>query len=163
MGAFFIFLHIKGVFNLPNPKPGHTTGGSGRGGAWPSRKGRRRFGSPRRHLSLVPTRVPKTTVLKFIRKHEQSNSYLKPTEEQNHRLTTGLSAVHPRFISGTRHAPCSWLLTSVPTPICLCKPFSCKACPGTSSVGRPDSLCFYICSPGCKFMFLYCLRAGSLL
>ena len=23
-----------------------------------------------------------------------------------------------------------WLLTSVPTPICLCKPFSCKACPG---------------------------------
>ena len=23
----------------------------------------------------------------------------------------------------------SWMLTSVPTPICLCKPFSCKACP----------------------------------
>ena len=48
---------------LPSPKPGHTTGGSGRGSAWPGRKGRRLFGSPRRHLSLVPTRVPKTIVL----------------------------------------------------------------------------------------------------
>ena len=38
---------------------------AGRGGAAHGRagRGRRRFGSPRRHLSLVPTRVPKTTVL----------------------------------------------------------------------------------------------------
>ena len=35
-----------------------------------------------------------------------------------------------RFISGTISAFCSWLLTSGPTPFCLCKPFSCKACPG---------------------------------
>ena len=42
--------------NLPSPKPGHTTSGSGRGGAWPGRKGRRRSGSPRRHLTLAPTR-----------------------------------------------------------------------------------------------------------
>ena len=43
--------------------------------------------------------------------------------KQNPRLTRGVSA-------GTRSALCSWLLTSGPTPICLCKPFSCKACPG---------------------------------
>ena len=39
-------------------------------------------------------------------------------------------AVYPRFINGTRSALCSLLLTSGPTPFCLCKPFSCKACPG---------------------------------
>ena len=33
-------------------------------------------------------------------------------------------------LTGTRSAFCSWLLTNVPSPICLCKPFSCKACPG---------------------------------
>ena len=54
----------------------------------------------------------------------------KLTEEQNHRLTTGLSAVDNRLISGTRSALCSWLPTSGTTPFCLCKPFSCKACPG---------------------------------
>ena len=32
----------------------------------------------------------------------------------------------------------SWLLTSVPTPICLCKLFSCKACPGICRVQNPD-------------------------
>ena len=36
--------------------------------------------------------------------------------EQNHRLTTGLSAVYPRFITGTKSALCFWLLTSGPTP-----------------------------------------------
>ena len=62
----------------------------------------------------------------------------KPREEQNPRLTRGLSAVYPQFISavdnrfirGTTAALRSWLLTSVPTPICLRKPFSCKACSG---------------------------------
>ena len=42
------------------------------------------------------------------------------------RFITGSSGGHPRFISGTRNALSSWLLTSVPSPICLCKPFSCK-------------------------------------
>ena len=55
----------------------------------------------------------------------------KPMEEQNPRLTTGSSPVYQRFITGTRSALSSWLLTSGPTPFCLCKPFSCKACPGT--------------------------------
>ena len=40
------------------------------------------------------------------------------------------SAVDQRLISGTASALRSWLLNSVPAPVCLCKPFSCKACPG---------------------------------
>ena len=49
------------VLNLSNPKPGHTTGGSGRDGAWRSggavrgRTRRRRDGSPRRQPSLLPS------------------------------------------------------------------------------------------------------------
>ena len=44
------------------------------------------------------------------------------------------SAVYPRFISATRSAICSWLLTSVPTPICLCKPvFIYTACTNLSN------------------------------
>ena len=51
-------------------------------------------------------------------------------EEKNPQLTRGLSLVYPRFITGTASALRCWLLTSVPTPICRCKPFSCKACLG---------------------------------
>ena len=50
--------------------------------------------------------------------------------EQNPQLTTGSSAVYQRFNSGTRSDLSSWLLTSGTTPICLCKPFSCKTCLG---------------------------------
>ena len=45
-------------------------------------------------------------------------------------------AVDPRFMcirglsAGRRPLFNSWLLTNVPTPTCLCKPFSCKAYPG---------------------------------
>ena len=39
------------------------------------------------------------------------------------------------MISRTASALRSWLLTSVPTPICPCKPFSCKACPGIHICG----------------------------
>ena len=53
-------------------------------------------------------------------------------EEQNVRLTTGLSPVYPRFIRGTTAALRSGLLASGPMPIRLCKPSSYKACPGTS-------------------------------
>ena len=45
----------------------------------------------------------------------------------------GSSTVYQRFISRTASALRSCLLTSVPTRTFLCKPFSCKACPGTSS------------------------------
>ena len=44
--------------------------------------------------------------------------------------------VNHRFIGGTRSALCSWLPTSGTTPFCLCKPFSCKACPGNSQQRR---------------------------
>ena len=40
-------------------------------------------------------------------------------------------AVDPHCIRWTTAALRSWLLTSVPTPICVCKPFSCKASLGT--------------------------------
>ena len=56
------------------------------------------------------------------------NGRTKPAVDP--RLTTGSSPAYPRFISGTRSALSSWLLTSGPTPFCLCKLFSCKACPG---------------------------------
>ena len=58
-----MFSYILQKADLPSPKPGHTTSGSGRGGAWLGRNGRRRYGSPREQLSFVPTSVPKTTVL----------------------------------------------------------------------------------------------------
>ena len=64
-------------------------------------------------------------------------------EEQNQRLTRGWPVVDKRLISGTASALRSWLLTSVPTPICLCKPFSCKACPGTTC--RPHNCNKSIC------------------
>ena len=48
------------VQNPDIPRAGR--GGSGQGGAWPGRKRRRGFGSPRKHLSFVHTRVTKTTV-----------------------------------------------------------------------------------------------------
>ena len=48
----------------------------------------------------------------------------------------GSSAVYSQFISGTASALRFWLLTSVPTPICLFKAFSCKACPRIRTAGR---------------------------
>ena len=50
----------------------------------------------------------------------------KPMGEQSPRLTRRLSP-GPRALS-------PWLLTSVPTLICLCKTFSCKACPGNTDL-----------------------------
>ena len=58
-------------------------------------------------------------------------------EEHNERLTSGLSPVCHRLITGTASALRCWLLATVPTAICLCKPFSCKACPGTGGGTKP--------------------------
>ena len=49
-------------FHLSGPKPGHTTGGSGRGarrggGAGPGRTGRRQNNTPRRQSSLLPPKA----------------------------------------------------------------------------------------------------------
>ena len=120
---------------LSSPKPGHTTGGSGRGarragGAGSGRTGCQQNCSPKRKASLAPSKATKTRRLNVPPEARTSEIVCKPMGEQNPRLTRGLSAVHPRFISGTRIALCSWLLTTGPTPICPCKPFSCKACPG---------------------------------
>ena len=86
--------------------------------------------SPRRQASLVPSKAPKTRCLNVPPEARTSEIVCKPMGEQSPLLTTGLYAVHLRFISGTRSALCSWLLTSGPMLICPCKPFSCKACPG---------------------------------
>ena len=45
--------------------------------------------------------------------------------------------VDDRLTTRTTAALRSWLLTSGPTPYCLCKPFSCKTCPGTMSAAQP--------------------------
>ena len=74
------------------------------------------------------------------------------TKKRNLMQTDGGTqrAVDPRYICGTRCALCSWLLTSGPTPCCLCKPLSCKACPGTKSFLQILFLpvmhdCMYVC------------------
>ena len=67
-----------------------------RGQAVPGWRGRRRFGSPRRHLSLVPTRVAKTTVQNVSSEARTKEFLCKPAEEQNPRLTRGSSAFHQR-------------------------------------------------------------------
>ena len=125
-------------FDLSGPKPGHTTGGSGRGarrggGAGLGRTGRRQNSSPRRQASLVPSKASKTRLLNVSSEARTSEILCKPMEEQSPRLTTGSQPVHPRFITGTRSALRSWMPTSRPMPFCLCKPFSSQGCPGNPS------------------------------
>ena len=72
----------------------------------------------------------KTRRLNVSPEAQTSDILCKPMEEQSPRLNRGSSPVRHRFITGTRSALSSWLPISVPTPICLCKPFSCRACPG---------------------------------
>ena len=80
----------------------------------------------------APFKAPKKRRFNFSPEARTSEILCTPMEEQNPRLTIGSSPVYHRFITGTRSALSSWLLTSGPTPFCLCKPFSCKACPGIS-------------------------------
>ena len=111
---------------------GRTAGRRG-GGAGSGRTGRRQNISPRRQASLVPSKASKTRRLNVSPEARTSEFRCKPMEEHNDRLTSGLCPVYVRFITGTRSALRSWLLTSGPTPCCLCKPFSRKACPGIYS------------------------------
>ena len=92
------------VQNPDIPRAGRVRAAHG-GAAGPSRTGRRRIGPPRGRTSLLPSRVPKTTVLNVSSEARTIKFRCKPTEEQNPRLTTGLSAVHPRFISGLSPGP----------------------------------------------------------
>ena len=111
-----------------------------RAGAAQGRMGRRRVGSPRKQPSLLPSlpsRASKTTVLN-VSSEARIKEILHKSMEQSSRLTRSVSAVDNRFTSGTKSALRSWLLTSVPTPVCRCKPFSCYACPGISRIQNPD-------------------------
>ena len=87
--------------HLSNPKPGHTTGGSGRaahsgaaGHGGPGRMGRRRVSPRRAQPSLVSPRASKTIVLNIFLEARTKETLSKPAEEQNPRLTGGLSAVY---------------------------------------------------------------------
>ena len=121
-----------------NPKPGHTTGGSGRAAhsgaaahGGPGRMGRRRV-SPRWAQSFfVSFKASNTTVLNVFSEARTSEILCKPADEQNPRLTRGF---YSRFISETRSALCSWLLASGllvtgSTYVYLCKICLCKVCP----------------------------------
>ena len=80
--------------NLSVPKPGHTSGESGRGarrggGAESGRTGRRQNISPRRQASLVPSKASKTRRLIVSPEARSSEILCKPVEEHSDRLTTG--------------------------------------------------------------------------
>ena len=82
--------------NLSNPKPGHTTGGSGRGarrggGAGSGRIGCQQNCPPRRRASLAPPKASKTRRLNIPPEARTSEILFKPMGEQNPRLTRGLS------------------------------------------------------------------------
>ena len=116
---------------LSNPKPGHTTGGSGRSARRSSREGSRKIRyqqnySPRKQTFTVPSKASKKRRFKVFPKARTSEIQFQTTEEQNQRLTSGLSAVYQREAK----CFCSRLPNSGTAPSCLCKPFSCKACPG---------------------------------
>ena len=82
--------------HLSNPKPGHTTGASGRsarrgGGVGSGRTGCQQNCSPRKQASLVPPKASKT---RFLVSPEARTSEIlcKPMEEQNPWLNRGLTA-----------------------------------------------------------------------
>ena len=97
-----------------------------RGAAGPGRTGCRRVGPPRKQPSSLPSKpstASQTSVLNVFSEARTNDISCKPMGDINGRLTHGFSA-------GRKTALRSWLLTNGPTPMCLCKPFSCKACPG---------------------------------
>ena len=107
--------------NLSNQKPGHTTGGSGRSARRSGWVGSHKIGcqqnhSPRKQKSTVSARHRKKRRFNVSPEERTSEILCKPTEEPNHRLTSGLSAVYERFICGVRSALCSWLPNSGTTP-----------------------------------------------
>ena len=68
-------------------------------------------------------------------KHGQRKSHVNGGRNK----TCDWAAVHTRFMSGTASALRFWLLTSVPTPYCLCKRFLWKACTGKPGHTRGGS------------------------
>ena len=91
--------------NLSNPKPGHTTGGSGRSAR---RSGRARSGkiacqqnySPTKQKFTDPSKASKKRRFNVFPEARTCEIQCKPTEGQNQRLTRGLSPGYHRFITG---------------------------------------------------------------
>ena len=125
--------HLFGSTNKGNTMLTDGRVGSGRrtarrrGEAGPGRTGRRRVGSPRRQPFLLPFSASNTPVVNVSSDARTSGFLGKPMGEQNVRFDDRLIS---GFVGGTAGALRSWLLTSGPTPICFCKPFSCRECPG---------------------------------
>ena len=120
---------------LPNPKPGNTTGGSGRSARRSGQAGSGKIRclqnfSAKKQKSIVPSKAPKTHRFNISPEGRTSETLCKPTEEQNDRLKNGPSPVYPWSLIGTKSDLCSWLLTSGTAPFCMFKPYLCKACPG---------------------------------
>ena len=80
--------------DLSNPKPGHTTGGLGRGARRSGRAGSGKIEcqqnySPKKQRSTVPPKASKKRRFNFPPEARTSEILFKPTEEQNQRLTRG--------------------------------------------------------------------------
>ena len=113
--TFEKYFFSRVAHNLSSPKPGHTTGGSGRGawrrgGAGSGRTGCQQNYPPERQASLVPSKESRTYCLNFSPEARTSEILGKPMEEQSPRLTTGSSAVYQRdkkrslFLAATQWA-----------------------------------------------------------
>ena len=144
---------------LSYPKAGHTTGASDRSARWSGRAGSGKIGcqhkySPRKHKSTVPSKKSKKRCFNVSPEARTSEILCEPTEESNQRLTSSLSEVYQRFITGTRSVLCSWLPNNGTTFFCRCKTFSCKACPGKIAqntlfvcsvlISGPTPMCLHI-------------------
>ena len=91
---------ISAVY-LSNPKPGHTSGGSGWSARRSGQAGSGKIGcqqnySLRKQKSTVPCKPSKKRRFNVSPQARTSETLCKPTEEQNQRLTNGLSAVYHR-------------------------------------------------------------------
>ena len=129
--------------NLSGPKPGHTTGESGRHGAG------RTAGQGDAGLNRVPTfRWPWKPTTPLARQRNVDNCFerffanthtrtkenlFEPLKEQNVRLTCCLTPVYNR---DCKRSPLL-AVDHCTDAYCLCKTFSCKACPGIA-------LCFRV-------------------
>ena len=91
--------------NLSSPKPGHTSGGSGRGarrggGAGSGRTGCQQNCSPRRQGSALPSKASTKRRLNVFPEARTSEILFKPNAGTksmvDERFTSGLSAVHHR-------------------------------------------------------------------
>ena len=93
---------------LSNLKPGHITGGSGRGARRSGRARSSKIGcqqnySPRKERSPVRSKASKKRRFNDSPEARTSKMLCKPTEEQNQQLTTGLSAGREAlFVPGCR-------------------------------------------------------------